>query len=116
DPLDSRGDCGSPNGGGARAAGALADENLIGVALDVMHLVRIEPEAVAHDLLEDRLVALAMGDAAGEQRRGARFVESDLGAFEALRGRALDGVGQPDAAQLAALARFGPPPLESGEI
>src|SRR6516162_9802368 len=103
DPLGGGVDCRSTDGRRARAAGALADEHLIGVALDVVDLVRVEPEPVARDLLEDRLVALALGDAAGEQRDRAGFVEPDLGALEALRGRALDGVGEADAAQLAAL-------------
>src|SRR5262249_43385705 len=99
-----------------RAAGAFADEALVGVALHVMHRVRIAPEPVAHDLFENRFVALALGYAAGEQRGRARLVEPDLRAFEALRGRALNGVGEADAAQLAALARFRAPPLEAGEI
>src|SRR5262249_47681752 len=102
--------------GRARAAGALADEHLVGVALDVIDLVRIKPEAVADDLLENRLVALALGDAAGEQSDRAGLVEPYLGALEARRGRALDGVGKTDAAQLAALARFGASALEAGEI
>src|SRR5262249_26256311 len=92
------------------------DEHLVGVALDVIDLVRVEPEAVADDLLENRLVALALGDAAGEQRDRAGLVEPYLGALKALRGSALDGVGETDAAQLAALARFGAPALEAGEI
>src|SRR5262249_52576101 len=69
----------SAQGGRARAAGAFAHEDLIGIALDVMHLVGVDAEAVAHDLLEDGLVALALGDAAGQQRRRARLVEPDLG-------------------------------------
>src|SRR5262249_19214738 len=116
DPLGGRVDRRSADGGRARAAGALADEHLIGVALDVVDLVRVEPEAVAYDLLEDRLVALALGDAGGGQRARAGFVEPDLGPLEALCGRALDGVGEADAAQLAALARFGAPALEACEI
>src|SRR5262249_59163910 len=83
--------------------------------LDVIDLVRVKPEAVAHDLLENRLVALALGDAAGEQRDRAGLVEPNLGALKALRGRALDGVGETDAAQLAALARFGAPALQARE-
>ncbi len=61
-------------------------------------------------------MALALGDAAGEQGDRAGLVEPYLGALEALRGRALDGVGEADAAQLAALTRFGAPALEAGEI
>src|SRR5262249_56948998 len=72
--------------------------------------------AVAADLLEDGLVALALGDAAGEQRDGAGLVEPDLGALEAGGGGALDAVGEADAGELAALARRDPPTLEAGEI
>src|SRR6266481_4031598 len=112
DPLDRRGDRRSADGGRARSAGAFAHEDLISVALNVVHLLRIDAKAVAHDLLEDRLVALTLGNAAGQQGRRARLVKPDLGAFKALRCCALDRVGEPDAAQLAALARFAAPALE----
>ena len=49
-------------GRGARAAGALADRDLLGVALDVMHLIGIEAEPVADELFVDRLVTHALGD------------------------------------------------------
>src|SRR5262249_12854931 len=116
DPLGGRGARRSADGGRARSAGAFADEDLIGVALGVIDLVRVKPEAVAYDLLENRLVALALGDTAREQRDRAGLVEPDLGGLEALRGRALDGVGEADAAQLAPLARCGAAALEAGEI
>src|SRR6202140_1023614 len=89
----------------ARAAGAFGKEHLVGVTLDVSHLVRVEAEAVADDLLERGLVALALVDAAGEDRHRAGAVEPDLGAFEAGSSRALDGVGETKPAQLAVLAR-----------
>ena len=47
---------------------AVTKEDLIGITLDVVHLFGVEPEPVAHDLLENGLVALALGDAAGQQR------------------------------------------------
>ena len=106
DPFRRHVDGRSADGGGARAAGALAEKDLVGIALHVMDLVGIEAEAVAHDLLEDGLVALALGDAAREQRDGAGLVEPDLRAFETRRCRPLDGVGEADAAQLAVLARL----------
>src|SRR5262249_49757585 len=60
-----------------RAAGALAEEQLVGIALQILHLGRIEAEAVAHDLFEYGLVALALAHAAGEHRRSAGAVEAD---------------------------------------
>ena len=71
-----------------------------------MHVVGVETEAVAHDLLVDGLVPLALGDAAREQRDRAGLVEADFGAFEPAGRRALDGVGDADAGELAALARL----------
>ena len=41
----------------ARAAAAFADRHLVGVALDVLHLVGVDAEPVADELLVDRLVA-----------------------------------------------------------
>ena len=52
---------GARHGGRARAAGAFAVEHLVGVALHVAHLVRVEPEPVADQLLEHGFVALAGG-------------------------------------------------------
>ena len=91
----------------ARAAGAFAVEHLVGVALHVVHVVGIEPEPVADQLLEHGLVALAL--ACWSRRTASRVPErskrtsapSVLGG-----GGALDGVGDAEAAQLAALARF----------
>src|ERR1035437_1614379 len=58
----------------ARAAGAFAVEHLIGVALHVLHLVGIEPEPVADQLLEYGFVALALAIGAREYCRGAGAV------------------------------------------
>ena len=46
--------------GRARTAGALAVKDLIGIALNILRLFWIEAEAVTDQLLEDRLVALAL--------------------------------------------------------
>ena len=48
----------------ARAAGALAERDLVGIALDVGDLIGVEAEPVAHQLLEDGLVPHALGDRA----------------------------------------------------
>src|SRR5579883_2317905 len=75
--------------------------------------MRVEPEPVADDLLERRLMPLALVDAAGEDRNRAGAVEADFGAFEAGRCRTLDGVGETEAAQLAVLARGRAPRLKA---
>ncbi|MEJ2434946.1 MAG: hypothetical protein P8Y53_17975 [Pseudolabrys sp.] len=93
-------------GGRARAAGAFAVEHLVGVALDVLHLARVETEPVAHDLLERGLVPLALAVGAGEHGDAAVALEAHFGAFQAGRASALDGVGQAEAQQLAALSRL----------
>src|SRR3954447_23384591 len=72
-----------------------------------MHIVGVEAEAVAHELLVAGLVSLPLRDRAGEQRDGAGAVEADFGALEAGRGGALDRVGETEPAQLAALACLG---------
>ena len=107
---------GAGHGGRARAAGAFAIEHLVGVALHVADLVRVEPEPVADQLLEHGFVALALAVRAGEQGRGAAAVEAHFGAFGAGGGGALDGVGDAEAAQLAALARLLAPLLEAFDV
>src|SRR6185312_7050590 len=97
---------GARHGGGARAAGPFAEEHLVGVALDVGRLARIDAEPVADDLLERGFVSLALGVGAGEQEQRTVAVETHFGALEADRGRAFDGVGEAKAAQLAALSRL----------
>ena len=100
----------------ARAAGALAERDLVGIALDVGHLVRMNAEPVAHQLLVDRLVPHALRDRAGQQRRGAAAVEADLGRLEAARRGALDRVRKAEAAQPPAGAGLGAPRLEPSKI
>ena len=69
---------------GARAAGAFAEEHLVGVALDVLRVLRVDAEAVADDLREGGLVALALVVGAGEQQAPCRRGRS---APRRLRGR-----------------------------
>src|SRR5207253_2491094 len=90
--------------GRARAAGALADRHLFGVALHVMHLIGVDTEPIAQELLVDGLVALALGDRARDEGHGAAAVKADLGRLEAPRRSALDRVGDAKAAQLPALS------------
>ena len=73
-------------------------------------------EAVADQLLEHGLVALALGDAPGEQRDRARTVEAHLGALETERAGALDRIGDAEAAQLAALVRLRAALREPGDV
>ena len=71
------------------------------------NLVGIESEPVADQLLEDGLVALALAVIDPENSVAApRAVEAHFGAFGAAGRGALDGVGNAEAAQLAALARL----------
>ena len=92
----------------ARAAGAAAHPQYVGVALDHADVVGIDAQPFADDLLVDGLVPLAL--LRGAHRHGHRtaLVEADIGKLEARRGGALDGVGDADAAQLAALFRVIP--------
>ena len=102
--------------GRARAAGAFAEKNLVGIALQICHLARIEAETVADDLLERGLVALALVDGAAQQGDGAGAIEPDLGALIARCGSPFDRVGQADTAQFAAPVRVRSPLLEAREV
>src|SRR5690606_29009358 len=89
-----------------RAAGAFADGDLIGIALDVADFSRIDAETVADDLLEHRLVALAVIDAAGIERHPAAAVEAYLRRLEPGLCGALDRIGHAEPAQPAAPGRL----------
>jgi hypothetical protein len=99
-----------------RAASPLADRDLVGIALDVLHLVGVHAEPVAQQLLEYRLVPHALGDRAGQQCRGAALVKAYFGCLETAGGGALDGVRETDAAQSAARFGLAATRLEPGEI
>ena len=71
------------------------------------------PEPFVQDLLERRLVALALVLAAHQEGRVAARVEADLGEFLAGPGGPLDRVGDADAAQLAAPGCLGAPRRET---
>ena len=97
----------------ARAVGADAEGDAVGVAVDVLYVAGSSPSFSFEHLLEGRLVALALVLAAHQQRRIAAWVEADLGEFLTGPGRLLDRVGDADAAQFAArlglVARAGKP-------
>src|SRR5262249_4325236 len=99
-------DRGAPERCGARTAGALAEKHLIGVALKVLDVGRINAEAVPHDLLGHGLVALALVGGAAGQRSRARAVAAAVRALIARGVRAFDGGGDAEPTQLAALARL----------
>src|SRR5262249_5853109 len=64
----------------------------------------------------DRCMALAVGDRAGEEGHAAERIEAD---FRSLIGgicRLLDGIGDADAAQHAALCRLPAPRLEASPV
>ena len=94
------------HGGRARAAGAFAEEHLVGVALDVFDVVRMHAELVGHHLLERGLVALALVDAAGEICTVPPRSKRISAPSRLARRGALDGVRHAEAAQLAVLLRF----------
>ena len=89
--------------GRARAVGAGAERDDVGVAIDIADVFRIEAELLDRDLAEAGLVSLPLMDRAHQQRRLAAGIEAQLGEFRAGRGRALDRIGDAEAAQLAAL-------------
>jgi len=83
---------------------ALTEKDLVGVALHVRHLIGMNAETVANQLLEHGLVALALRDAAGKQRDRARTVEAHFGTLKPERAGTLNRIGDAEAAQLAVLA------------
>ena len=88
--------------GRARAVGADAERDPVGVAVDVLHLVRVDAEPLVEHLLEHGFVALALVLAAHQEHDIAARVEADFGEFLARRGGLFDRVGETDAAQSAA--------------
>src|SRR5215217_1425756 len=104
------------NGGGARATGPFAEENHIGVALQVLHVGGIKTEAVADELLKDGLVPLPLRHTAREERHRSRAIEADFSALITGRRRTLDCVGKADAAQPSATARLSSAKFETIEI
>ena len=73
-----------------------------------MHFVRVDAQARRGDLPVHGLVALALAFGADHQRRRAGRVEAHFGVLQAGRGRALDGVGEADAAQFMPFLRVFP--------
>src|ERR1700738_3533301 len=90
----------------ARAVRAHAEGHPIGVAVDVLDVVRVEAEPLAEDLLECRLMPLTMRLGPHQQHRGAARIETDFGIFRYRAGSRFDRVGEPDAAQHAAPRRL----------
>src|ERR1700678_4347827 len=88
----SDGQCGATDHGGARTHGADPERDAIGVAIDILHLVRVEPEFLVDDLLEHRLVALTLILAAHQDHCRTTGVEAYLGEFKAGRSRTFDRV------------------------
>src|SRR5262245_46461410 len=93
--------------GRARTACAFAVEDLVGIALDILCLSRIEAESVADKLLENSLMALTLRVRAREKNERARAVKAHFGAFGARGAGTFDRVRQAEAKQLATFARFG---------
>ena len=68
----------------------MTERHHVGVAPDVVHLFRLQPEPVADNLLEHGLMALALGDRAGIRRFGDAMVPMD----ESLATAAIDAGGR----------------------
>ena len=103
---------GAPQSRHPRATGAVAVGDDIRVALDIPDLLEIEPQALGNQLLEDRLMTLAVGVRAHEHGRMALAVEADLAALVVTAGRLLDGVGDPEPQEPARCGRCRAPRLE----
>src|ERR1700758_5424619 len=71
-----------------------------------MHLIGVDAEPIAEELLVDRFVPLPLSDRARQQGHRACAVEADLRRFEPACRGALDRVRDAEAAQFAAPARF----------
>ena len=110
----------------ARAVGAHAEGDLVGVAVDDLDALDRDAEPVGDELGEGRLVPLAVAVRSGEDRDAAGRMDPDLGAFVEPGARAeragdgrgrdaagLDIGGDADAAQLAARRRLAAPGLEA---
>ena len=74
------------------------------------------PRPVDQHLRLDRVVALAVRDRAGDEGHAAERIEADLRRLDGRIGGLLDGVGDADAAQHAALRRLLAPRLEAGPV
>src|SRR6185312_5919995 len=107
---------GAADHGRARAVGADAEGDTVGIAIDVLNVARIDAELFREHLLERRLVPLALVFAAHRQGRVAARVKADLGEFLARSGGLLDRVGDADTAQLAAGFRLLPALREAGPV
>ena len=79
-------------------------------------LLRIDAEPVDQHLRLHRVVALAVRDRAGDEGHAAERIEADFGGLDGGVGRLLDGVGEADAAQHAALRRLLAPRLEAAPV
>ena len=88
------------------AVGAHAEGHTVGVAVDELHVGGVDSETLVQDLLEHRLVTLALVLGAHQKGRRAARVEADLRILR-LRGTGglLDRIDDAEPAQLAALLR-----------
>ena len=104
----------------ARAAIAPAGAEAVRVAREHVDPVGRHAEARAHDLREGRLVALAHRGRSREQGDGAVGIDPELGGVGIDRGvrpaRHLDGIGDAEPEERAALARLRAPLLEPRAI
>ena len=107
-------ECGATQAGDAGAAGSVAVVDHIGVALDIADLLEFEAEFFGQQLLENRLMALAVRMSAHEDGNVTFLVETDFAAFVEHAGRLLDCIGHPKATQFAFGLRLRTPGFEAG--
>ena len=89
----------------ARAVRAHAECDAVGIPVDILDLVRVQPEPLVQDLFEGGLMPLAMRLGSHQQHGAAARVEADLGIFGNGTACRLYRIGKSDAAEHAALAR-----------
>ena len=102
--------------GRARTAVAAAGRDQVGVALAQPDQLVRHAEPVSEDLRKRRLVALADGLRAGDQRYRAVGFEADIDVLVRRTAGALDVVGEAEAAQQSARLAVGAPRREAGNI
>ena len=96
----------APDMHAARAIGAAADRNLVGVALNEADRIKRHAEPFVHHLRVDCLMALAVGMGAGKDHECAARIEANGHAVVEDR-RLFDEIANAASAQLAVLLRLG---------
>ena len=100
----------------ARSVRTHAKCDAVGVAVDELHFLRVDAEAVAQDLLEDSFVPLSVRLCAHQQDRTAARLKPDFRVFGRRSGGLLDRVGEAEATQHATRTRCLAPRREARAV